>query len=64
MASKIGIYTLRIMSPDPPTGDIVVGNWDDVNQAVIDNIGHVLVKAENVINDYLPEGFYCKIDNV
>lgn len=72
MTKHIGIYTLRIMGPDAPSEDTTpydwetsnkkLIEWDETNQKIIDDIGSTLSDAEQLVNDQLPEGYYCKID--
>jgi hypothetical protein len=64
MATRIGIYTLRIMAPDPPTDKALwLASWDRSNKEVINNIGTALTEAENTVNQHLPQGYYCKVED-
>jgi hypothetical protein len=49
-------YTLRIESTD--TVGVRMTNADQVE------LQNALQDVENVVNERLPEGFYCKIDEV
>jgi hypothetical protein len=68
---RIGMYSIRIMGPDVDEYDggpnsleyTRMENFDKTNQEVIDNIGPALSHAEDAINDALPEGFDCKIED-
>ena len=44
-------YTLRIEH-----------DGDDLMAEDLDELGGALQDAEDVVNDHLPDGFYCKID--
>lgn len=63
MSTRIAIYTLRIMGPDLESYEGDTQEFDNANQEVVDNLGTALGHAEDIINDFLPEGFYCKIEN-
>lgn len=62
MAARIGIYTLRIMGPNPEldeTGEEFARRY----QAVMDEISPVISQAEQEISEQLPEGYYAKIED-
>lgn len=45
-------FTLRIEATDDAT----------LSDIQLEDLGEALEDAEDVINDHLPDGFYCKID--
>lgn len=68
-SARIGNYSIRIMGPNWAQYAVEGGNnsdafreFDKTNQEVIDGISNALCGAEDVINDALPDGFYCKIE--
>jgi hypothetical protein len=76
MASRVAVYTLRIMGPDfgstdeTRLGDAAIAEqraqheaFDARNQEVVDNLGIGLSNAEAALNDFLPEGYYAKIED-
>jgi hypothetical protein len=52
---RIGTYTLRIMAD--------IEKSDAENEEVSKDLGSLLNDAENWIDEELPEGYYCKIDD-
>ena len=63
MAERIGIYVLRIMRDDGPDYHYPEEIWDKQNEDAIENIGIALSKAEDAVNEALPAGCYCQIDD-
>lgn len=62
MASRVAVYTLRIMGPEMEL-DESGEEFDRRNQQVVDEISPAISHAENVISDLLPEGYYAKIED-
>lgn len=60
MASRVAVYTLRIMGPSSTYDS---EETDRRNQEVVDALGSVLSQAEHEISDQLPEGYYAKIED-
>lgn len=60
--ARIGVYTIRIMGSDIKENEDPQ-DFDERNQKVINEIGTALTDAENTVNEWLPEGYYCKIEN-
>lgn len=67
--TRIGTYSLRIMGPAFHTyrqegdNDYDAGKrFDAANQELINSIGSALNRAEDAVNDALPDGFYCKVE--
>ena len=54
---RLYTYTLRIETTGEP--DVDVHGMDEAEENALQN---ALQNAEDVVNDALPEGFYCKID--
>jgi hypothetical protein len=62
MATRIGVYTLRIMGPEAGE-DETSEEFDRRNQAVIDEISGAIDVAEGELSDMLPDGYYAKIED-
>jgi len=53
---RVATFTLRIEGPDDD------GTYDPTLGAGLSNLGSAIQDAEDVVNDRLPDGYYCKID--
>lgn len=71
-SERIATYTIRIMGPGWPdylksfkSNADANREFDNANQAALDELRDKsgLSHAEDVINDSLPEGFHCKIED-
>lgn len=62
MATRIGVYTLRIMGPNIGD-DESHEEFDRRNQAVIEEISTPISWAEETLSTLLPEGYYAKIED-
>jgi hypothetical protein len=62
MASRVAVYTLRIMGPELKHAQSIKA-FDERNQEVVDNLAAGLEHAIDALNDYLPEGYYAKVDD-
>lgn len=62
MATRVGVYTLRIMGPDIGE-DESHKEFDRRNQKVISEIGAAISDAESALNWQLPDGYYAKIED-
>ena len=52
--ARVHIMTLRVMGPDDAT--------DEQNAAVVEGLSSAYDDAVQMINDEIPEGYYCKIE--
>lgn len=63
--TKIHSFRIRIMGPDLDTYD-TPQDFDNANQKMVnDYLRHLgaISNIEDAINDELPEGFYCEIED-
>lgn len=59
---RIGIYVLRVFAPAHTEGSLE--DWDDRNEKVIIlDMPPIITGIENTISDYLPEGYYVKVES-
>jgi hypothetical protein len=60
MASRVAVYTLRIMGPDSTYES---EETERRNQEVKEALPGQLSDAEALLNELLPEGYYAKIED-
>lgn len=60
MAIKISAKMIRIMGPGLRLDDNLTV-YDERNQSALDGIDWL--EVEDVVNNQLPEGYYCKVED-
>ena len=58
-------YVLRIEGPDStPAEEGSAEDWRETDMEVLDILtGRCLLDAQDAVNDHLPDGYYCKIED-
>lgn len=59
----VAVMTIRVMGPPFVPEEEAPEDFDKRNQEVVDSLGDAFSKAEDTVNEVLPEGYYCKIES-